>query len=82
MRRAVLKQVAAQNKAILEVVDVRDVDRNVLVVNDCELAVGGRLAKSDLKQVGGFGISDADRESLIGVGDNHVLHLDDLRQRG
>src|SRR3984893_15812980 len=81
-RWAVLKQIATQDEAVLEVVDVGDIDRNVIVVEDGELAVGGRFSESDLKQVGRFRISDADRESLIGVGDDHVLHLDDLRQRG
>ena len=47
-RRDALQEVVAQNEAALEVVDVGDVDRDALVVDDRELAVGGRLADADL----------------------------------
>ena len=53
-RSAVLKQVATQNETVLEVVEVGDVDRNALVVDDGKVAVGGRLAEPDLEQMPSF----------------------------
>jgi hypothetical protein len=77
----VLKQIVAQDEAVLKVVNVGDVYRSVIVVEERQLAVGGRFAEPDFEQVGRFRISDADRESPVGVGNDHVLYLDDLWQR-
>src|SRR5690242_3462086 len=76
-RRNALEQIVAQDEAALEVMDVGDVDRDALVVDHREVAVGGGLAEPDLEQFRGFRIGDPDGESLIGVGDGHVVHLDE-----
>src|SRR5271155_34064 len=50
--RNALEQVVAQNEAVLEVLDIGDVNRNAPVVDDGQLAVGGGLAEPNLEQIG------------------------------
>jgi hypothetical protein len=75
------QKVIAQDKAILEVMDVGDVDRDIPAIDNGEVAIGGRFAEPDFEEIGGFGISDADRESLICVGYDYIVHFDNLGQR-